>query len=79
MVVKVYAVCITLNVTLEFVWQRRYSVLMMRMDLGSRGPWGYHEQFNLKLPKTFCNAALPWMDSLLLEQALPEIFLGHSS
>ena len=44
---EVYAVCKHLNITLEFVWQQRDSELMKRMDLGSRGPWGYHDEFTL--------------------------------
>ena len=44
---EVYAICKSLNITLEFVWQRRDSDLMRQMDLGSRGPWGYHDEFTL--------------------------------
>ena len=44
---EVYAVCKRLNITLEFVWQQRDSELMKQMDLGSRGPWGYHDEFTL--------------------------------
>ena len=44
---EVYAVCKHLNITLEFVWQQRDSDLMKRMDLGSRGPWRYHDEFTL--------------------------------
>ena len=44
---EVYSICKSLNITLEFVWQRRDSDLMVRMDQGSRGPWGYHDEFTL--------------------------------
>ena len=44
---QVFDSCKKWNITLEFIWQSRETVLMVKMDQGSRGPWGYHDEFTL--------------------------------